>query len=89
LQLQKDAILTGSTTLHRPLSPSNHKWFRNLAVSQIIADTMDEMGLKLPPTHVDIADIRRKYHAAERKEQNVEGKSASNKSARNKSAGKK
>jgi hypothetical protein len=34
-------------------------------VSQIIADTMDEMGLKLPPTHVDIADIRRKFHAAE------------------------
>jgi hypothetical protein len=33
-------------------------------VSQIIADTMDEMGLKLPPTRVDIADIRRKYHAA-------------------------
>src|SRR5262245_855797 len=46
--------------------PSNHKWFRNLAVSQIIADTMDEMGLKLPPPRVDIADIRRKYHAAER-----------------------
>jgi len=48
--------------------PSNHKWFRNLAVSQIIADTMDEMGLKLPPTHVNVADIRRKYHAAEREE---------------------
>jgi PPK2 family polyphosphate:nucleotide phosphotransferase len=45
--------------------PANHKWFRNLAVSQIIADTMDEMGMKLPPTRVDIADIRRKYHAAE------------------------
>src|SRR5262245_19329114 len=44
--------------------PSNHKWFRNLAVSQIIAKTMDEMGLKLPPTRVDLADIRRKYHAA-------------------------
>jgi hypothetical protein len=44
--------------------PSNHKWFRNLAVSQIIADTMDEMSLKLPPTHVDIADVRR-YRAAE------------------------
>jgi Polyphosphate kinase 2 (PPK2) len=44
--------------------PANHKWFRNLAVSQIIADTMDEMGLKLPPTPVDIAGIRRKYHAA-------------------------
>jgi hypothetical protein len=32
--------------------PSNHKWFRNLAISQIIADTMDKIGLKLPPTHV-------------------------------------
>ena len=45
--------------------PANHKWFRNLAISQIIAETMDGLGLKLPPTHVDIADIRRKYHAAE------------------------
>ena len=44
--------------------PANHKWFRNLAVSQIIADTMDEMGLKLPPTRVNLPDIRRKYHAA-------------------------
>ena len=26
------------------------------------------MGLKLPPTRVDIADIRRKFHAAEREE---------------------
>jgi PPK2 family polyphosphate:nucleotide phosphotransferase len=48
--------------------PANHKWFRNLAVSQIIADTMDEMGLKLPPTRVDIAEIGRKYHAAKREE---------------------
>jgi PPK2 family polyphosphate:nucleotide phosphotransferase len=46
--------------------PSNHKWFRNLAVSEIIADTMDDMGLKLPSPRVDIASIRRKYHAAER-----------------------
>ena len=44
--------------------PSNHKWFRDLAISQIIADTLEEMGLKLPPTQVDIAAIRRQYHAA-------------------------
>jgi PPK2 family polyphosphate:nucleotide phosphotransferase len=50
--------------------PANHKWFRNLAISQIIADTMDGMGLQLPPTRVDIAAIRRKYHAAERKAKN-------------------
>jgi PPK2 family polyphosphate:nucleotide phosphotransferase len=59
--------LTLTTTKHAPwyVIPSNHKWFRNLAVSRIIADTMDDMGLKLPPTHVDIADIRRKYYAAQ------------------------
>ena len=59
-----------TSTGHAPwfVIPANHKWFRDLAISQIIADTMDEMGLKLPPTQVDIADIRRKYHAAEQKE---------------------
>ena len=51
--------------------PANHKWFRNLAVSQIIADTMDEMGLKLPPTRVNLPDIRRKYHAAEQEKTRV------------------
>ncbi|MGY3618280.1 polyphosphate kinase 2 family protein [Bradyrhizobium sp. USDA 10063] len=56
-----------TSTKHAPwyVIPASHKWFRNLAVSQIIADAMGEMGLKLPPTRVDIADIRRKYHAAE------------------------
>ena len=59
-----------TSTKHAPwyIIPANHKWFRNLAVSQIIADAVDEMGLKLPATHVDIADIRRKYHAAERED---------------------
>jgi PPK2 family polyphosphate:nucleotide phosphotransferase len=46
--------------------PANHKCFRNLAVSQIIADTMDDMGLTLPSPRVDLAAIRRKYHAAKR-----------------------
>jgi PPK2 family polyphosphate:nucleotide phosphotransferase len=57
-----------TSTKHAPwfVIPANHKWFRDLAISQIIADTMDEMGLKLPPTNVSIADIRRKYHAAAR-----------------------
>jgi PPK2 family polyphosphate:nucleotide phosphotransferase len=54
--------------------PANHKWFRNLAVSQIIADTMSEMDLKLPPTHVDISEIRRRYHAAEQEERTNKSK---------------
>ncbi len=37
---------------------------RNLAVSTIIADTLDSLGLELPAPTVNVADIRRKYHAA-------------------------
>jgi hypothetical protein len=55
--------------------PSNHKWFRNLAVSQIMADTMEGLKLYFPPPSVDLAAIRRKYHAA-LKEQKL-GKSKS------------
>jgi PPK2 family polyphosphate:nucleotide phosphotransferase len=63
----EDAMALTSTK-HAPwyVIPANHKWFRNLTVSRIVADTMDDMGLKLPPTRVDLADIRRKYHAAQR-----------------------
>jgi PPK2 family polyphosphate:nucleotide phosphotransferase len=67
MEAYEDAIARTSTK-RAPwyVIPSNHKWFRNLAISQIVADTMDEMGLKLPPARVDIAAIRRKYHAAKR-----------------------
>ena len=56
---------------------SNHKWFRNLAISAIVADTLEHMDLKLPPTQVDLADIRGKYHAAvaEQKRQDDESPS--------------
>ena len=71
IEAYEDAIAQTSTK-RAPwyIIPANHKWFRNLAVSQIIADTMDEMGLKLPPTRVNLAEIRRKYHAAEREAKN-------------------
>ena len=45
--------------------PSNHKWFRDLAVSQIISRTMEEMGMQMPKPTVDLAKIRREYHQAE------------------------
>ncbi len=63
----EDALAKTSTS-HAPwyVIPSNHKWFRDLAISAIVADTMDEMGLKLPPTQVDIEEIKRNYHAAAR-----------------------
>jgi len=48
--------------------PSNHKWFRTLAVSQILTDTLEDMKLAFPAPTVDLADIRKKYHAAEEAE---------------------
>ncbi len=69
----EDAVERTSTK-HAPwyVIPSNHKWFRNLAISEIVADTLEEMDLKLPTTRVDIAEIRRKYHlAAERQDQKL------------------
>ena len=67
-------VLMRTSTKRAPwyVIPANHKWFRNLAVSQIITRTIEDMGLELPPTHVDIADIRRRYHAAEVAEQAAE-----------------
>lgn len=44
--------------------PSNHKWFRNLALSAIIADALDDMKIETPKPTVDIEEIRRLYHQA-------------------------
>jgi PPK2 family polyphosphate:nucleotide phosphotransferase len=65
----EDAI-SATSAKHAPwyVIPSNHKWFRNLAVSQIMVHTMEELELAFPTPSVDLADIRRKYHAAVREE---------------------
>lgn len=44
--------------------PSDHKWFRDLAISQIIVETMEALDIELPKPTVNIADIRKKYHEA-------------------------
>ncbi len=48
--------------------PSDHKWFRNLAISEIVADALEAMKLTLPPPRVDIDEVRQKYHDAEKKQ---------------------
>jgi PPK2 family polyphosphate:nucleotide phosphotransferase len=59
-----EAALSHCSTKYAPwfVIPANHKWFRNLAVSQIVADTLDNMNLKLPKPTVDLGKIRRLYH---------------------------
>jgi PPK2 family polyphosphate:nucleotide phosphotransferase len=70
----EDAIsLTSTKRAPWYVIPSNHKWFRNLAISQIVANTMNEMGLKVPPPRVNLAAIKRKYHAAKRKDRRSKG----------------
>ena len=48
--------------------PSNHKWFRNLAISEILVDSLNSLNMKLPAPTVNIEEIRKKYHAALREE---------------------
>jgi PPK2 family polyphosphate:nucleotide phosphotransferase len=65
----EDAI-SATSTERAPwfVIPSNHKWFRNLAVSQIVADAMEDLHMSYPKPTVDLASIRRKYHAAKENE---------------------
>lgn len=44
--------------------PSNHKWFRDLSISQIIKKTLEDLDMKSPPPAVDIDEIRLMFHTA-------------------------
>jgi PPK2 family polyphosphate:nucleotide phosphotransferase len=44
--------------------PANHKWFRDLAISEIIVSSMESMNFQVPQPTVDVEEIRRKYHSA-------------------------
>jgi PPK2 family polyphosphate:nucleotide phosphotransferase len=44
--------------------PANHKWFRNLAVARIVADTLDDLDLQLPKPAADIDAVRHAYEEA-------------------------
>ena len=61
-----EAMLEKCSTEHAPwfVIPSNHKWFRNLAVSEIVIDTLSELKMKHPEPTVDLDDIRKRYHKA-------------------------
>jgi PPK2 family polyphosphate:nucleotide phosphotransferase len=44
--------------------PADHKWFRNLAVGQIVVEYLEGLDMKRPKPNVDLEHIRREYHAA-------------------------
>jgi PPK2 family polyphosphate:nucleotide phosphotransferase len=44
--------------------PSDHKWFRNLAVARIVVERLEALNLKLPASSVNLEHIRQEYHSA-------------------------
>ena len=52
--------LTKCSTDYAPwyLIPANKKWYRNLAISEIITETLEGMNLKFPKVEIDPAAVR-------------------------------
>jgi PPK2 family polyphosphate:nucleotide phosphotransferase len=63
-------VFNKTSTEHAPwfIVPSNHKWFRDLVISQIIVRQMEDLDMQLPEPSVNLAEIRREYHQAARRE---------------------
>jgi len=52
--------LSKCSTRHAPwfIIPANKKWFRNLAVSHIITQTLDDMHMKFPAPSIDVKKLK-------------------------------
>jgi polyphosphate kinase 2 (PPK2 family) len=55
-----ETVLTRCSTPPAPwfIIPANKKWFRNLAVSHIIVETLEGMKMKLPPPSIDVKKLK-------------------------------
>jgi len=62
-----EEVLTKTSTDGAPwfIIPSDHKWFRDLAISQIIVREMQDMDMQLPKPTVNLDEIRREYHQSQ------------------------
>jgi PPK2 family polyphosphate:nucleotide phosphotransferase len=59
-------VLSRCSTASAPwfVIPSDHKWFRNLAIARIVVEHLEALDMKLPKPSVDLEHIRREYHDA-------------------------
>jgi PPK2 family polyphosphate:nucleotide phosphotransferase len=69
-----ETVFHKTSTRNAPwyIIPSNHKWFRNVAISQIVASTLEELNIQTPQPQVDLEQIRQRYHQALEEEQNAQ-----------------
>ena len=53
-------VLHRCSTAHAPwfVIPSNRKWFRNLAVSQILVEAMADWNMEFPEATCDVSKIK-------------------------------
>jgi PPK2 family polyphosphate:nucleotide phosphotransferase len=65
-QAAYEDALRATSTRRAPwyVVPANHKWFRNLAVSQIVAHTLEDLHLAYPPPSVNLDEVRQQYQRA-------------------------
>ncbi len=61
--------LSGCSTERAPwfAIPADHKWFRNLAVARIVVEHLEGLKMGFPPPAVDIEQIRKEDHSAEKR----------------------
>ena len=59
-------VLSQCSTEHAPwfIIPSDHKWFRNLAIARIVVEYLEGLDMKFPGPSVDLEHIRHEYHSA-------------------------
>lgn len=64
-----DIMLSRCSTQHAPwyVIPADHKWFRDVAVSQIMVEYLERLKMRYPEPAVDIDKIRKAYHREKKK----------------------
>jgi PPK2 family polyphosphate:nucleotide phosphotransferase len=63
-----EAALSRCSTDRAPwfIIPSDHKWFRNLAVARIVVQYLESLDMSFPAASIDIEHIRKEYHSAKK-----------------------
>ena len=53
-------IVSATSTDHAPwyVIPANSKWFRDLAISEVVRETMENMNLRWPKPSIEVAPAR-------------------------------
>ncbi len=70
-----ERLIRACSTRYSPwyVIPANHKWFRNLVVSQILVEQLESLNMKLPRPTIDLGLIQRRYHRAKKEESRRHG----------------